>query len=92
MSVIDKSDTFVPTEIAVYGELPRNRKDTTVVALREYRGGEQKLDIRIFEPRLSKGVLQQSARAGVTFKPSQLPDLIRALQKAHEDATMRGLI
>jgi hypothetical protein len=76
-------------EIAKFWKSARNRKQSIVVALKQYEG-HQFLDCRVFDTN-GEGQSVPTAK-GVTVGMARLPEFVAAVTKAHARARELGLI
>lgn len=70
--------------------IAKNALDTIEVGFKEFKGANY-LDIRIYAEFEGKPGRQPTKR-GVTLRPSLIPELIEALQRAEAEARAAGLL
>jgi Transcriptional Coactivator p15 (PC4) len=78
-----------PVEIAKFWKSGRDRKNSIVVAIKQYEG-HTFLDCRVFGTN-SEGQTVPTAK-GVTIGMIRLSEFLRAVQKAHAKAKELGLL
>lgn len=70
----------------------KNSREDVRIAIDEFRG-TQLVDIRVFADfNSNEADTRTPTKKGVSLKIERLPDLIRALEKAKEEAARRGLL
>jgi hypothetical protein len=80
---------FEPVVIATFWKSPRDRKNSIVLAIKQYEG-HTFLDCRLFSTN-SEGQSVPTAK-GVTVGMPRLSEFLRAVQKAHVKAIELGLL
>ena len=75
----------------VIAMIPKNNRETIRVALDEYRGANF-VDIRIMVAADRPGAEPMFTKKGVAVGFKRIPELIRALQLALDEAARRGLL
>lgn len=78
-----------PIEVAKFWKSARNRKNSIVVAIKQYEG-HTFLDCRVFGTN-SEGQTVPTAK-GVTIGMVRLREFLRAVEKAHAKAVELGLV
>jgi hypothetical protein len=85
----DRRTIDEPIEIAKFWKSGRNRKNSIVIAIKQYEG-HTFLDCRVFGTN-SEGQTVPTAK-GITVGMLRMSEFVRAVQKAHAKAIELGLI